>query len=142
MSLLRPGVKPEFSRVAPVRPLLIALTALALAGCRGHTEAYNSDPQTVVATPPPAAVTKAELEDDGLPTQLPPARTHQIKDDPSEPWSRNYGSHGGAPSEDAADGTEAEAEAESPRVIPAAPKIPGDLPPTFRRQLAAATPRG
>ena len=59
--------------------------AVALAGCAtssaGETSASRSHAQA-----------RAEVEDDGLPAQVaPPVAIRQAPDDPSEPFSRNYG---------------------------------------------------
>ena len=59
---------------------------IALAGCA----ASSADP-----TPAAQAVAKAPrtpMEEDGLPAQVPPpARIRQQEDDPTEPFSPNYG---------------------------------------------------
>lgn len=71
-----------------------AIILLPLAGCAtspessGHMAAMSVAGQPVrVATAPPI-----ELEDDGLPAQSPPRiRKRAEPDDPSEPFSPNYG---------------------------------------------------
>ncbi len=89
--------------VVSQRPVAAALCALALSGC--STSAPQS-PQVFAwsMSPPPARVaapvpgTKVEVEDDGVPVQAAPdARIRQAPDDPSQPWSRNYGVMNGSP---------------------------------------------
>ena len=74
-----------------------------------------------------------EIEDDGLPSQAPPAADiRQMPDDPSEPYSRNYGGPNPASIKHKATGATAS------KPSPAQPAVPADLPPAFRRQLAMA----
>ena len=90
---------------------------LALAGC-----ATNSQTANIQIAPRIAQQSTADAEDDGLPAQAPPpARIRAAPDDPSEPYSRNYG------------GT-------NPSATPAQQRapIPHDLPPEFRKKLLAA----
>jgi hypothetical protein len=75
----------------------------ALSGCASNSA--NSSANTSVLswrlsgdeprpTPP---VQKVDLEDDGLPAQTAPSfRVRQAADDPSQPWSPNYGRAPGA----------------------------------------------
>ncbi len=57
-----------------------------------------------------------------MPAQIPPLRhTKSGPDDPTEPFSPNYGP---------------QPETESRE--PAPPAVPADLPPSFRRQIASA----
>jgi hypothetical protein len=91
-----------------------------VAGCAADNNPYYG------SASPPAYVAQgsaAQMEADGLPSQAaPPVRIRQMPDDPSQPYSRNFG------------GTvRASNDAASPK-----PPIPDDLPPAFRRQLAAA----
>lgn len=71
--------------------------ALAAAGCAETRNTYNSDYSRMA---PPQQVVQAErveLEEDGLPAQLPPplrAGKPEVPDDPSEPYSPNYGRPG------------------------------------------------
>ncbi len=78
----------------PRRLLLPFLAALVLTGCaQNGAEKYNSYSSLLPKKPVPAAVqTNIKIEADGLPAQHPP-RTHQHAtiDDPSEPFSPNYG---------------------------------------------------
>jgi hypothetical protein len=102
MSALRGAGKPA-RKTLILRPIGVALGALALAGCSSAREpaapnvfAWSmSAPSQRVAAPP---LPKLEVEDDGLPVQASPdARIHQVPDDPSQPWSRNYGVNNGSP---------------------------------------------
>lgn len=70
--------------------------ALALGGCITAQGSSSYQSQAGVPPPhPPDAVTgarKVAVEGDGLPRQLPPRRrASPEKDDPSEPFSPNYG---------------------------------------------------
>ncbi|MEZ5844649.1 MAG: hypothetical protein R3D27_13075 [Hyphomicrobiaceae bacterium] len=77
------------------RLALVAGAAVALGGCF-HTgpypgTAYVGAPRQIahMAVPPRRAL---EMEDDGLPVQRPPVRrAGREEDDPSQPWSPNYG---------------------------------------------------
>lgn len=67
-----------------------SIALLALAGCASNSDRYASYGQHQ-----PTQVAHAvavEVEDDGLPSQAPPpVRIRDIPDDPSEPFSKNYG---------------------------------------------------
>ncbi len=125
-----------FAFQAGAKPVLTscALAALlGLAGCSSaQTNSYTSDN---VAVAKPQAVAQAavvEVEDDGLPAQTPPSgRIRQLPDDPNEPFSRNYG--GVNPSSSVSDES-----TPSGRIPDAAPAVPHDLPPDFRRKLVTA----
>ena len=70
------------------------LLALLLTGC-AESQNYRQDAAYVRAPLPEVAeatVPRVELEDDGLPAQTPPLRRARPEpDDPTEPFSRNYG---------------------------------------------------
>ena len=106
----------------------LALLLIAVSGC-SSTKSYN------VAAAAPARVS-AEMEDDGIPVQShPPMRIRAVADDPSEPFSRNYGGPNPSTASFATpQGTAAAAAA------PAAPQppLPDDLPAAFRQELIAA----
>jgi hypothetical protein len=60
--------------------------AVALAGCATSSAGETSASRTHAQTE------RAEMEDDGLPVQAAPSSAiRQVPDDPSEPFSRNYG---------------------------------------------------
>lgn len=93
---------------------LASLLGILLAGC-----ATGSEYQEWSWYGP---VPKVVAEGDGLPPQAPPLRrTKTGPDDPSEPFSPNYG----PPPPDE--------EKSAPQ-----PVLPADLPPAFRSQLASA----
>ena len=76
---------------AAIVPLLVAAAALGQAGCATDNNTYNASAPATVAYDRTAAA-GTEIEDDGLPSQAPPAANiRQMPDDPSEPYSRNYG---------------------------------------------------
>ncbi len=87
----------QFRRIAlrPARaPLLAVFTAaVAMGGC-GHDQPYSQANWYAGGPRPTAAAVPipVEMEDDGHPAQLPPrVDTARAPDDPSEPWSPNYG---------------------------------------------------
>ena len=133
MFMFPAGLRPvEMLRVA-LAPLAASVTATALAGCATDNNTYNA---AYAGSPPPAYVAQGpavEMEADGLPAQAAPAaRIRSMPDDPSEPFSPNYGGSNPA-------NVRAEPAAQSASNEPAAPSsIPADLPPSFRRQLVAA----
>lgn len=115
------------ARAAPA--VVLAAVIAALGGC--------SSTQTATTAEPPAASMRvaqavSEVEDDGLPAQMPPShRVRQAPDNPAEPFSRNYG--GTNPSASVAPLVDGPAKDQAPQ-----PQIPSDLPPAFRQKLAAA----
>lgn len=129
------GVSPDLRTRAPVARVAALCAALAVSGCASHHQS-TADAQRMNVRVADAAAA-VEVEDDGLPSQTPPpARIRQAADDPTEPFSRNYG--GANPSqrpisERAAETRDAPAPVKAP-----APVIPADLPAAFRKQLAAA----
>lgn len=70
--------------------------AVAVAGCAAK-QAAEAPPQRVSG--PVASADdrywRVEIEEDGLPAQLSPKVRRPTADDPSEPWSPNYGSKPG-----------------------------------------------
>lgn len=105
------------------KPMLALLLAGLAGGCSARSEypAANvgaADRHQIAAVAP-----REEIEDDGLPVQRPPLlNRRKSPDDPSEPFSPNYGQ---PPARQAAN--------ERPA------RIPDDLPPAFRRRLVVAT---
>jgi hypothetical protein len=87
-------------------PLVSIAIAVLAGGCAANTGpskvsgpvGYPGDPAPRVAA---ADTTKVELEADGLPVQLAPKHRRAMPDDPTQPWSPNYGS-GRAEAPDAA----------------------------------------
>lgn len=73
---------------------VIGLAALCFGGCASKQASY--DPPARVAGPAASQVqgpwqVKVEIEDDGLPSQLAPRHRPPVEDDPTQPWSPNYG---------------------------------------------------
>lgn len=151
MSSLRSRVRWAGTRaVARSLPPLSLLLALTLAGCGGRS-GYAPTADGRVAAPPQqmaaAAVAPAEpeLEDDGRPAQTPPLmRAKPLPDDPSEPFSPNYGP-GNGPSYGPSYGRAHAKTAAAPVGVmrtsarEAAPQNPrDDLPPYFRSRLVVA----
>jgi len=81
----------------------VSAVAIAIALLSGGCAATTSGPSYVSGPvsaypgdappppPPPTQTTRVEIEADGLPAQLAPRNPRPIKDDPTEPWSPNYG---------------------------------------------------
>lgn len=67
---------------------------LGLAALGGGCASSESAPSRVAGPMPHPAVQsmRVEVEDDGLPSQLAPRHRRPVPDDPTEPWSPNYGS--------------------------------------------------
>lgn len=130
MFALDSGIVPAKIVRAAAAPFLITTLAIFQAGCASDSNVYYAKAPVVAAYV--AKAPAAEVEADGLPTQPPPsARIRQMPDDPSEPYSRNYG--GANPATANAAPVDAQ---NSVRVAKAT--IPADLSAGFRRQLVAA----
>ncbi len=124
------GSKPNEAVRAATALLFAAAAALCVAGCAADNHAYYADASPTYV---PRAST-VEIEEDGIPSQAaPPARIRQMPDDPSQPYSRNYGGPNPASVVPAVPTVKASNETASPKS-----QIPNDLPAAFRRQLAAA----
>ena len=117
---------------AAIVPLLFAAASLGEAGCASNNTAQYANAPAVAAYSQQAA-SQVQVEHDGLPSQAPPS-THirQMPDDPSEPFSRNYGGPNPAAvaPEETSDGAS--------KIAALKPEIPSDLPPAFRTKLAQA----
>ena len=96
-----------------VKPVLAISLAALLAACSSSKQPAGPQVFAWLAPEPPRPVpvlqAEVELEDDGLPPQAaPPAGIRRLPDDPSAPWSPNYGRSaaglGGGMSRPAADG--------------------------------------
>lgn len=81
--ILPSGVSSKAARICVCGPLLL------VAGCASDKQAsYVNGPHQQMA----AQQRKIEMEDDGMPVQPPPARAvNPAEDDPTQPWSPNYG---------------------------------------------------
>ncbi len=73
--------------------LLLSLAAASLGGCGTAAPLPNSGlVSAFVSSQPPHLRPPVEIEDDGLEAQRPPpARMFQREDDPTQPFSPNYG---------------------------------------------------
>ncbi len=101
-------------------------TIIALGGCAQSTQYPPANAQVAQAA--------IDVEDDGLPAQTPPSKSIRNQtDDPSQPYSPNYG--GVNPSAAAINEPD---EQPADHATDPSPKIPVDLPPAFRRQLVTA----
>ena len=94
MVALRQGRWPQKLLLLAAR-LSVAGPLALVAGCASDKPSHVSGPMAQTAAAQPA---KIELEDDGAPVQPPPARaTRPEEDDPSQPWSPNYGGAASVP---------------------------------------------
>ncbi len=121
--------------------VVVAALALAAAGCASKQAEYPPGyPQTVYAPQdvPAAPATPGQMasangvviEDDGLPSQMPPPhRRIGEPDDPREPYSPNYG--GAAPNRQAAS-------AAAPARDGMMPSVPGQTPATMPASVMPA----
>jgi hypothetical protein len=130
MSAYRSGVVPAKNYGALFARAATAALLAALGGCATNSATTTSQ---YSGSHVQVADVAADVEDDGLPAQTPPpaARVHQAPDDPTQPFSRNYG--GVNPSASAAPLVEGPVEHQAPT-----PKVPKDLPLAFRQKLMAA----
>ncbi len=111
--------------------LVVSAAAISAGGCANTNNGYsaNGAPATYVAQG-----RAVQMESDGLPVQAAPsAQIRQLPDDPNQPFSPNYGGANPASTIPAQPTVKA-----SNDMAPVRTAIPDDLPPTFRRQLAAA----
>lgn len=130
MFALEAGLEPVQKKRAVLARAAAAAMLAALGGCASTTDTSSSAQYSGANVR--VAQTVTEVEDDGLPAQTPPpARARQMPDDPSEPFSRNYG--GANPSASNAPLVEGPVEHTAPKQ-----KLPNDLPPAFRQKLIAA----
>jgi hypothetical protein len=98
------------------------LCAVAFGGCASQAPQYSSPHKAMSSTRLAVAPMVIEIEDDGLPAQTPPpVRVRMMPDDPSEPFSPNYGRQ-----------PVARTPAESPLRTEAYAALPDDLPAAFR----------
>lgn len=134
MFALFTGCKPVAVTRAQLARSAALVAILGLAGC-----ASDPNAKTAQNMSPQVMADAGEMEADGLPVQSPPpARVRQAPDDPSEPFSRNYG--GVNPSAVREDKPPQEHYEQIP-VVPAQamkPPLPDDLPEEFRRKLVHA----
>lgn len=130
MFALEAGFVPVQKKRAIAARAAAAAMLAALGGCASTSQSHSTAQYS--GAPVRVAQTVTEVEDDGLPAQTPPpARARQMPDDPSEPFSRNYG--GANPSASNEPLVEGPVEHNAPKQ-----KLPNDLPPAFRQKLIAA----
>jgi hypothetical protein len=134
-------------------PFIVLVLAMLVAGCGNRAGHAPTAEVRVVAPPHPhfrTAVTAppVEMEADGLPDQRAPLirRTH-MPDDPSEPFSPNYGNPQAAvgignsvqvkldPHEDVKPQDVVSMRSDLPVVRVSVRDLPEDLPPDFRERL-------
>jgi hypothetical protein len=131
MFVLASGRWPVKALRGAVFPLIAGAAAISTAGCAADNEAYYA------GSPPPAYVAQGpavQMEADGLPVQAAPSeRIRAMPDDPTQPYSPNYG---GANPADVRSAPATVKRSNDTASIPM--PIPADLPPSFRRQLVAA----
>lgn len=92
MTCLRSGWKPGMSRGLCAGPVLLA--AICLSGCGSSTATEKTVAWQLMPPEQRQPISKPlrDLEDDGMPAQTPPPLGVREKpDDPSQPWSPNYG---------------------------------------------------
>lgn len=131
-----------------LRPVLLALPIITiLSACSSHpTEAPRAEVAPGAYYPRQVAAGSEEMEADGLPAQRPPLQHRRpTVDDPSEPFSPNYGSSvATADSKPAVTRTSYRSESRSALGQKQAVSgwrmtvdraLPDDLPPGFRRRL-------
>lgn len=98
----------RMSGTGVLKPVLVLSMAALLAACSNTKQPAGPQVFSWLAPepPPPAPIVQAEveLEDDGLPPQADPvAGIRRLPDDPSAPWSRNYGRSAAGASDAAVD---------------------------------------
>lgn len=149
------GIEPVKSVCSLRSRALVALLLLPVAGCASNTPHDAHVAQMGVAGPPQqvAAAPPIDLEDDGLPAQTPPRlRRPQSADDPSEPFSPNYGRSPAVHDTVDNDGDQGSQIESAPRktakqvskrsdahasLAMPTPALPNDLPPAFKARLVA-----
>ena len=92
MRSLRCGFAPRILVAATARACVIG--ALVVVGGCASQQAQHQPPVRVAGPVGPDQQMpgiKVEIEDDGLPSQLAPRNRKPVRDDPTEPWSPNYG---------------------------------------------------
>lgn len=118
MSVLRSSVRKGANSLWS-KPVIALLLAGLAGGCSARSDYQTANGGIAERHQVAAAGPREELEDDGLPAQRPPLlQRRRLPDDPSEPFSPNYGS---APPR--------QADSHRPSTTP------DELPPAFRRKL-------
>jgi hypothetical protein len=118
----------------PIRCFLAVAAVGLLAGACANANTTSAANAVYVAQAP-----AVQVESDGLPVQAAPsALIRQMPDDPSQPFSPNYGGANPARAIPSVPTVKPLNDAVPAKAAMSTP-IPTDLPPTFRRQLVAAT---
>lgn len=131
MFALPTGPSPVRKTSACLARTAVAMVLAALGGC-ASAPADSSAHVSASALRVAQSTQVTDVEDDGLPAQTPPSvRPGNASDDPSEPYSRNYG--GANPSASAAPLLPGPVDDHAPKQ-----QLPKDLPPAFRQKLIAA----
>jgi hypothetical protein len=92
MRIVRCGHGPTLYPLSAARVCVIGLAAVASGCASKQPPSYvNGPPMHVAPAPAPVKAARIELEDDGRPAQVPGRRIRPEEDDPSQPWSSNYG---------------------------------------------------
>lgn len=87
------GLRPYQSLILVAARLSVIGATLAVSACASTSERrYAGAYQPAAAQPVAERPWKTEIEEDGKPAQVPPIRrARPEEDDPSQPWSPNYG---------------------------------------------------
>jgi hypothetical protein len=131
MFALPTGPSPAKKTSACYVHVAAAVALAALGGC-ASAPADSSAHVSASALRVAQSTQVTDIEDDGLPAQTPPAvRPEHASDDPSEPYSRNYG--GSNPSATMGPLLPGPIDDHAPKQ-----QLPKDLPLAFRQKLIAA----
>jgi len=93
-SYVRTGLRTAGKGASCVRvALLVSLAAVSLGGCSAVGPLSDSGPVSALVSPQPVKpASVVDFDNDGRETQRPPvARMFQREDDPTQPFSPNYG---------------------------------------------------
>ena len=92
MRKLRCGFGPRSLALSAARIGVIGFAVVASGCASSRQPSYVNGPMAqVVPAPIPVRSERVEIEDDGKPAQVPGRRIRPEEDDPSQPWSSNYG---------------------------------------------------
>jgi hypothetical protein len=90
----------KVSRSVAARVSVIGLTIIVSACSTTDDRRYAGVHTRPIAQTASDQGWKTEIEEDGKPAQVPPlTRAHPIPDDPTQPWSPNYGRADGRPAQ-------------------------------------------
>jgi hypothetical protein len=98
----RGGLAPLFVESSMVARVCVIGLAVVTSGCAATKTPSYAGVQNSQVRPVAERPWTVEIEEDGKPAQLPPVRRMRPEeDDPSQPWSPNYGRRGATPQETA-----------------------------------------